>query len=189
MAGRWEPYEDLTLYPVDAAKRERMFGLQLECAVIWSTSAGWPVGVMHWFVWHDDAFWVTVHKRRKRLRAFAARPRTTVIVSSVGTELGPAQSATAKTIATIHDDAGTKDWFFPALAAKAHPADPPYAEQFEQMLRQTDRVVVELRPVEWISYDATKMWQAVQAEGGVHRRRRPPSRPFRGGRRARSPGR
>lgn len=162
MRGEFEAFEDLKRYPVDPDKRERMFAEQLECAVLWTNSQGWPVGVIHWFVWHEGRFWVTCARVRKRVAALAARPQSCVIVSSVGTSLGPAQTVTAKALATIHDDLETKTRFFRALADKAYPDDAEYREFFHRMLHGTDRVVIELEPVRWITYDAMKMYAAIQ---------------------------
>ena len=159
----FEPFEDLSRYPVQDEKRERMFAEQLECSVVWTTSDGWPVGVIQWFVWRDSRIWVTTHTRRKRLSAFRARPETCVIVSSCGTSLGPAQTVTVKTRATVHTDQQTKDWFHRALADKAYPHDAEYREFFHRMLHETDRVVIELDPVQWISYDAMRMHADIQS--------------------------
>ena len=162
MSGEFEAFEDLERYPVDPDKRERMFAEQLECAVAWTTSEGWPVGVIHWFVWRDGRFWVTSMTVRKRVAALRARPESCVIVTSVGTSLGVAQSVTAKTRATVHDDLETKKWFFRALADRAYPDSPEYREFFHRMLHESLRVVIELEPVQWISYDATKMHAAIE---------------------------
>jgi hypothetical protein len=158
----YEAFEDLTRYPVDEEKRERMLAEQLECVVCWTNKEGWPLGVVQWFVWHDGKFWVTIHSTRGRVRALEARPQSCVIASSVGTSLGIAQSVTAKTLAKVHRDEETKNWFFRALADKAYPEEEQYREFFHEMLHGTDRVVVELKPVHWISYDAVKMYAAIE---------------------------
>jgi hypothetical protein len=165
MAGSYEAYENLAAYPVDDSKREQLFKNQLECAVVWSSSQGWPVGVMHWFVWRDGAFWVTATYARKRVKALRRRPQSCVIVSTAGTDLGPATSVTAKTMASVHDDPSTKEWFFGELARKAHGRDTEDARAFEEMLHNTGRVVIQLDPVQYISYDALKMYRAVQESG------------------------
>ena len=51
-------YEDVSIYPLDEAKIERLCQLQSECAVLWTTSDHWPVGVMHRFVYADGKFFV-----------------------------------------------------------------------------------------------------------------------------------
>ncbi|MCZ7526619.1 MAG: pyridoxamine 5'-phosphate oxidase family protein [Acidimicrobiia bacterium] len=167
MAGRFDAYEHLEQFPLDDEVRERLCREQLECVVAWTNRDGWPVAVTHWFVWHDGRFWVTSTPQRKRVPALRSRPESCVVVSSAGTELGPARTATAKTRATVHDDDATKAWFFPALAERAWGHDPAEKARFEEMLFGTDRVVIELEPLMWITYDAMKMWQAVQEPGTV----------------------
>jgi hypothetical protein len=156
-------YEDVSVYPVDAEKMERMFAAQTECSVVWSTKDGWPVGVMHRFVWHDGKVWVTCASHRKRVPALRRDGRSCVIVSSEGTELGPDQTVTMKTLATVHEGRDVKDWFYPALAAKLNPGRPDRAAMFQKMLDSENRVVIELEPVKFISYDGVKLHEAIAA--------------------------
>ena len=51
-------------------ERERLYEAQTECVVNWTNREGWPVGVMHRFVWHDEKFWVTCMEQRKEFRRF-----------------------------------------------------------------------------------------------------------------------
>ncbi len=173
MSTDFEAYERLGDYPVDERLREQLYAEQLECTVAWTNRDGWPVGVMHWFVWHEGRFWVTVVRYRKRVAALRARPQSCVVVSSAGTRLGTSRTVTAKTLATIHELDEVGSWFVPALGAKAWGHDPAERANFEAMLLATDRIVVELAPVAYITYDAVKMYRAViagrsaqQATGG-----------------------
>jgi hypothetical protein len=169
MSSPWEPYEELQRYGVDEDKRVQLFTHQLECAVAWTTSEGWPVGVMHWFLWHEGRFWITVLNRRVRVAALRSRPESCVIVSSAGTDLGPIFSVTAKTRATVHDDQETRAWFAEALAEKAYSTNPPMKDQFQRMLTETPRATIELEPVQYISYDAAKMATALSSAGLLKR--------------------
>ncbi len=159
----FDEFVDLRHFPLDEELRSRLYEEQVECAVVWSNADGWPLGVMHWFVWRDGRFWVTVTNQRKRVAALRRRPHSAVIVSGVGTSLGPGRTVTAKTRATIHDDDDeTKSWFYPALAAKAWGRHPEQAEEFERMLFDTPRVVIELEPVRFITFDARAMYASGQ---------------------------
>lgn len=162
MGSDYRPYEQLGSYPLDESVREQLYREQLECTVAWTNREAWPIAVMHWFVWHDDRFWVTAMRHRKRVAALRQRPQSCVVVSSAGTRLGPARTVTAKTLATVHEAGDVGGWFFPALAAKAWGHDPTEEATFRDMLANTDRVVIELAPVQYITYDARKMHQAVQ---------------------------
>ena len=45
-----------------------------ECVLMWATRDGWPVGVVHSFVWHDQKIWITlalIDTERKRLEETA----------------------------------------------------------------------------------------------------------------------
>lgn len=158
--GRFEAYEDLRAYPLDVGLREQLFTEQLECVVVWTTADGWPMGVTHWFVWREGRFWVTSSPKRKKVAALKVRPKSCVIVSSLGTSLGPARTVSAKTVATIHDDDRTKEWFFRELAAKTFGADEVRRAYFERMLAGTRRVVIGFEPIRYVTFDARKMWAA-----------------------------
>ena len=121
-------YHDVTDLGVDDDKRARLYEAQTECAVVWTNAAGWPVGVLHRFVWHDDRFWVTCAGQRKRVAALRARPQSSVIVSSEGTWLGGDITTTAKTLAIVHDDDDVRSWFYPRLAERQRTTEQERAE-------------------------------------------------------------
>ena len=64
-------YTDVSDVGITDEKRERLYQAQTECVVNWTNREGWPVGVMHRFVWHEEKFWVTCMGQRKRVRNFA----------------------------------------------------------------------------------------------------------------------
>jgi len=151
-------YDDVSIYPLDQQKIERLLQLQSECAVLWTTRDGWPMGVMHRFVFHDGRFWVTCARQRKRVPALRARDKSAVIVTSEGTALGRDQTLTVKCRAIIHDDdARVKAWFYRALAMKLNNGDEHAARNFQKFLDTPARVVIELRPTKWITYDGAKV--------------------------------
>ena len=149
-------YTDVSDVGIDDAKRERLYEAQTECSVVWTTRDGWPVGVMHRYVWHDGRFWITCTAERKRVPALRARPQSSVIVSSEGTWLGGDITTTAKTLATIHTDAEVKAWFFPALAERMRTDNAGKAE-FVRRLDTPSRLVIELVQQAWITYDGTRL--------------------------------
>ena len=59
MGDKKEDYTDVSDVAISDEKRERLYAAQTECCVNWTNSAGWPVGVMHRFVWHKSKFWIT----------------------------------------------------------------------------------------------------------------------------------
>jgi hypothetical protein len=151
-------YEDVSIYPLDPEKIERLCQLQSECAVLWTTSDAWPVGVMHRFVFRDGKFWVTCVKQRKRVPALKKREKSAVIISSEGTALGRDQTMTVKCKATVHEDnEELKAWFYPALAVKLNNGNNEGAARFAEFLDSPGRVIIELTPVKWITYDGVKL--------------------------------
>ena len=71
------------------------------------------------------------------------------------------RSITIKGRVTIHTDQETKDWFYPDLAL-AITRNEALAKPFAKMLDSERRVVLEVTPEKWITYDARKMMVASQ---------------------------
>jgi hypothetical protein len=46
-------------FPLDPAAQEKLLSGQHECALIWSTQDGWPVGTMMTYLWRDGKIWMT----------------------------------------------------------------------------------------------------------------------------------
>ncbi|MDG2112191.1 MAG: hypothetical protein P8N02_06210 [Actinomycetota bacterium] len=110
MAGKKQNYDDGSVYPLSNEMRDLLFDLQTECSLSWSTTDGWPVGVMHRYVFADDTFWITTMSHRKRVLALRKRPKSCVIVSGENVRDGWRDfTVTAKTLCTVHDEtsAGT----------------------------------------------------------------------------------
>ena len=152
-----ENYEDVRSYTMEDDVLERLLSEQTELNFMWSTKDHWAVGVFMSFVWHDGSFWVTLTTQRARMRAIERDPRVSVAVSSVGTSLGRQKSATAKGRVRIHDDDETKAWFYPALAKRVMPDIAPVQRAFVALLDSERRVVLEVVPEKWITFDVSKM--------------------------------
>ena len=58
--------------------------------------------------------------------------------------------------AVFHEDRETKEWFYRALSRKGNPDDPQAEEDFYQLLDSPLRLVVEIIPEKWITFDAGK---------------------------------
>ncbi len=155
-------YEKVSVYPLDEGDRDALLGQHAECTFIWSTREGHPIGVIMSYLWHDGRFWLTAGAHRHRIAAVRRDPRVSVVVTSTGTALGPGRSLTAKGSCRIHEDDETKSWFYPAFSRHLH-RDEKRARRFEAFLDSPLRVVLEVVPEKWISYDGTKM--ALDAAG------------------------
>jgi hypothetical protein len=158
MAGA-QDHETVSGYPLDEEQLESLLTNARECALNWSTRDGWPVGVIHAYVWKDGRFWITCAVHRHRVAAIRRDPRVSVIVSSAACPPdsgAPGGQATAKGRCIIHDDQETKDWFYPALARKTSP-DEESAMAFVERLDSPLRVIIEVIPEKWILFDGGKM--------------------------------
>lgn len=154
-------YEDVTVYPLDDDTREQILLEQNECSFVWGTKDHWPVGVIMSYVWRDGKFWLTASSQRPRIKAIRRDPRVSLIVSSVGLAMGASRSITVKGRVSLRDDAETKAWFYPAVArAILRGAPQPMIDHFVQMLDSERRLVLEVTPEKWITYDASKMMVA-----------------------------
>ena len=153
-----EDFEDVSVYGIDAGRRDLLLARQHECAVVWTTSEGWPVGVMHIYVWRENRFWVTCTQQRKRVPALRARPQSSIIVAFPGE-----QTVTAKTLATVHEHGSDHhDWFYRELAEKVLPTQPDViraagSEAFVARLDTPNRVILEFEAHKWISFDGRKV--------------------------------
>lgn len=158
MAEKLQDFEDVSRYTIDAARREALLSSHRECAVVWSTRDGWPVGVMHVYLWREGSFWVTCTQQRKRVPALRARPKSSVILA-----FEQEQTLTAKTLATVHEPGNAHArWFYPALAELTLPEQPDEVraagvEGFVARLESDARVIIELVPQQWIGFDGRKV--------------------------------
>ena len=164
MPDRLEDFEDMSVYGMDAGRRESLLARGQEAAIVWSTRDGWPVGVVHLYFWRDGCFWVTCTQGRKRVPALRARPQSSVIVA-----FEEDQTITAKTLATVHEPGNEhEDWLFTALAERILPGQPPgvRAGGVDGILRRLaseNRVILQFEPVKWISFDGRQV--KAHAEG------------------------
>jgi general stress protein 26 len=151
-------YEKVSIYQLDPEVREKLLSTQIECVFNWATSEGWPMGVIMSCLWKDGRMWLTSGAQRHRISAIRRDPRCSVVVTSTGTVLGPGKTVTIKGRCVLHEDRETKDWFYPAFASHLSP-DPVSAESFRQRLDSPLRVILEVIPEKYITYDGIKMFQ------------------------------
>ena len=154
-----ENYEDLAAYDLDADVEEELLDAHNECTFIWSNREGWPVGVIMSYVWAEGRFWLTASDHRARVSAVRRDPRVCVVVTSTGSPMPRNKAITWKGTCTVHDDADTKKWFYPALA-NALMGEGKRAEQFVMFLDSPRRIVLEVQPTQRIGYDGSKMSKA-----------------------------
>ena len=158
-------HEVVSIYPFTDTQREELLSKARECVFNWSTKDGWPVGVVHAFVWHNGRGWITCGAHRHRVSAIRRDPRCSVVVSGIAAENGPNGAITFKGRAIVHDDAETKKWFYPALARGPYGRfggslsddEEAAANAFVERLDSPLRVIIEIVPEKWIMLDSDKM--------------------------------
>jgi hypothetical protein len=162
-----QEHEVVSIYPFTNETKEELLSKAGECTFNWSTKDGWPVGVIHAFVWRNGSGWITCGIHRHRVAAIRRDPRCSVVVSGVAAPNGPNGAITFKGKAIIHEDEETKSWFYPALAYGPYtrggkegdmsPAEKAQADGFVERLNSPLRVVIEIVPEKWIMLDSDKM--------------------------------
>lgn len=160
-----ENHEQVSIYPFSEEKREELLTKARECVFNWTTRDGWPVGVIHGFVWHDGRGWITCGVHRHRVSAIRRDPRCSLVVSGLSAPDGPNGAITIKGRAIIHDDEETKNWFYPALARGPYgsgggpltPEQEMLADAFVERLNSPLRIIIEIVPEKWITLDSDKM--------------------------------
>jgi nitroimidazol reductase NimA-like FMN-containing flavoprotein (pyridoxamine 5'-phosphate oxidase superfamily) len=156
-------HEIVSIYGMDKEQIHRLMNEARECVLMWSTRDGWPVGVVHSFLWKDDKVWLTFAAHRHRAAAIRRDNRVSVAVSAV-TASSVMGAATLKGRAKFHDDDETKAWFYAALARKVRPDNEKAEAAFREMLDSPLRVIVEIEPLKWITYDAEKAGRDMRGE-------------------------
>lgn len=151
-------HEIVSIYGHSEDAREELMKRAPECVLMWATKDGWPVGVVHSFVWHEGHVWLTFTVNRHRTRAIKRDNRVSVTVSGATSRDPecPMGAITIKGEATFHDDRDTKLWFYRKLSQKVSPTDKKGEDAFYEMLDSPLRTVVQIKPVKWISFDAAK---------------------------------
>lgn len=155
-----ENYEDVTVYDLDTDTEEQLLLAHNECTFIWANREGWPVGVIMSYVWRRGRFWLTASGQRARIAAVRRDPRVCIVVTSTGSPMPRDKAITWKGRCTVHDDADTKAWFYPELAAALMPGHEAAQARFVRLLDSPRRVVLEVEPVQRIGYDGAKMAKA-----------------------------
>ncbi len=125
-------YEDVTLYQLSDEREQELLRKQIECNFIWTNKAGHGLGVIMNYVARNGSIWVTATSQRARVKALRRDPRASVVISSMGTDMGPGKTITYMGRVIIHDDQATKDWFYPAMAGIISPVSCAYGGSGDQ---------------------------------------------------------
>ena len=151
-------HEVVSIYAYSDEQIDRLLTLSPECCLMWGTKDGWPVGVIHAFVWHEGKIWITFSSHRHRASAIKRDPRVSVCISGAPSQDPecPGGAATCKGRGEFFDDDETKAWFYPALANKVSGGNAEGAEAFRNLLDSPLRTILAVTPEKWITYDGEK---------------------------------
>ena len=155
-----DDHEIVSIYPFSEAEIDELMTHSNECVLMWATKDGWPVGVIHAFVWRDGKVWITFAAHRHRTAAIRRDNRVSVSVSSSAYPPGssttlPHGAVTFKGRAQIFDDDATKAWFYPALSKKLNPRSATGEAFFNKLLDTPLRVIIGVTPEKKIMYNST----------------------------------
>jgi general stress protein 26 len=152
-------HEIVSIYPFSGGEVDQLMNNSNECVLMWATKDGWPVGVTHTFLWHDQKIWLTFASHRHRAEAIRRDSRVSVNVSSAGYSPRaakdlPTGAITFKGRGEFFDDEKTKRWFYPALSEKLSPTNEGAAKFFEGFLDSPLRTILAITPEKKIMYNS-----------------------------------
>lgn len=156
-------YELVSVYRLNDDDQEKLLLKQRECVFNWATKDSWPMGVIMSYIWRKDRVWLTAGAHRHRISAVRRNPKVSVVVTSTGTDMGPGKTITIKGRCIIHESREIKEWFYPEFAKTLRP-DQAEADNFAEFLDSPLRIVLEIVPEKWITYDGAKMRAHSQGE-------------------------
>lgn len=148
-------YEDLTSMRLGDDELHALVSAGGECIFNWTTTDGYPVGVVVAYVYRHGKFWTTCAERRKRVPALKKRPQSAIVINRGG------KTASYKGDSVVHanGDEGfdeLKGWFYPALSGLEVTPDDPYRIAFTKFLDSPHRVIIETEANLVIGFDTVK---------------------------------
>lgn len=155
MSSETVDYEDLTSMRLDDDALNALVGSGGDCVFNWTTTDGYPVGVVVAYVYADGKFWTTCAARRKRVPALRKRAQSAIVINRNG------KTATYKGDSIVHapGDEGfeqLKGWFYPALSSLQGAPDDAYRRSFAKFLDSPHRVIIETDARLVVAFDTVK---------------------------------
>ena len=156
MAEQVDNFELVSVYQLNPEDQAKLLSVARECVFNWCTRDNWPMGVIMSCLWSQDRLWLTAGAHRHRISAVKRNPQVSAVITSTGTEMGPAKAITIKGRCIVHEDQATKARFYREFSQHLY-GKGPAAEGFEKLLDSPLRVVLEVVPEKYITYDGIKM--------------------------------
>ena len=148
-------YEDLTSMRLDDDALRALVEPGGECIFNWTTTDGYPVGVVVAYVYRDGKFLTTCALRRKRVPALRKRPQSAIVINRNG------KTASYKGDSIVHapGDEGfdqLKTWFYAALSGVATAPEDEYRRSFAKFLDSPHRVIIETDARLVVAFDTVR---------------------------------
>lgn len=148
-------YEDLTSMRLDDDSLRSLVEPGGECIFNWTTTDGYPVGVVVAYVYRNGKFWTTCAARRKRVPALAKRPQSGIVINRNG------KTASYKGDSIVHanGDEGfdeLKTWFYATLSGVAAAPEDEYRRSFAKFLDSPHRVIIETDARLVVAFDTAR---------------------------------
>ncbi len=148
-------YEDLTTMRLDEEALRALVEPGGECIFNWTTTDGYPVGVVVAYVYRNGKFWTTCADRRKRVPALRKRPQSGLVINRNG------KTASYKGDSIVHanGDPGfdeLKTWFYATLSGVAAAPEDAYRRAFAKFLDSPHRVIIETDARLVVAFDTMK---------------------------------
>jgi hypothetical protein len=157
-----DSYEDLTQMRLSDDDLEALVGRGGECVFSWTTTDGYPVGVVVAYIRKGDTFWTTCAEHRKRVPALRKRPQSAIVVNANG------RTASFKGDSVVHAAgeegwAELSDWFYGALSGTTADPGNAYAASFRTLLDSPHRVIIETPARLVVGFDSHKFGAVTNA--------------------------
>jgi len=156
--------EDVSSFTLSDERREALLATQRECTFIWASRDGQPVGVTMSYLWQDGHFLLASTAPRKRTLAVRRDPRVSIVITSVGTDMGPSKSLTYLGTCEVLHDEPSKLSFYKALTDQLFGDNEVPKAGFIKTMNSPNRVILRVTPVRIVnSYDGDALRAALAA--------------------------
>ena len=148
-------YEVLTSMRLDDDSLRALVEPGGECIFNWTTTDGYPVGVVVAYVYRHGKFWTTCAVRRKRVPALRKRPQSGIVINRKG------KTASYKGDSIVHapgDDGfqELKTWLYAALSGVDLAPEDAYRRSFAKFLDSPHRVIIETDARLVVAFDTAR---------------------------------
>jgi hypothetical protein len=148
-------YEDLTSMRLDDESLKALVGRGGECIFNWTTTEGYPVGVVVAYVFRDGKFWTTCADRRKRVPALRKRPQSAIVINRDGKTASYKGDSIVHAVGDENFDQ-LKEWFYATLSGLQMHRDDEYRRAFATFLDSPHRVIIETDARLVVAFDTMK---------------------------------